>query len=128
MIKVRFRNRGEIRMGSPYNHYDIKLSGEWIPELKSYDWQNIFTRSPDDRYLVLTSCETTSNIPGFYFVLIDSIKKYYVRSGVFSGCCEKLKWINNEVHWKAWSIEGNKSGTLQVNESALRKLCKISEK
>ncbi len=114
MLNVRFRNHGEIRMGSPFNLYSIKLNGEWVPDLPKHGWQNTHAKIPDSRYLVLTSWETTGNIPGFYFVLVDTVKKSYVRSEVFSGCCTKLEWMDDGVLWEAWSIDGDKSGKLLV--------------
>ena len=114
MITVKFRNRGEIRMGSPFNLYSIKLEGEWVPDLPKDDWQNTHTRSPDGRYLVLTSWETTGNWPGFYLVLIDTAKKSYVRTDVFNGCCTKLEWVGDDILWEAWSIDGERSGKIQA--------------
>ena len=110
MIDVEFVDKGEIRMGSPFNKYDIKLSGEWVPDLKEYDWQNRYAKSPDGLYLVLTSWDTAGNQPGFYFVFIDTVNKSYVKTDTFSGCCTKLEWAGDHLAWEAWSIEGERSG------------------
>ena len=51
-------------------------------------------------------------MPGFYLVLIDTMMRTHVRSEVFSGCCTKLEWIDNEVLRDAWAIDGKKYGKL----------------
>jgi hypothetical protein len=114
MIKVKFRNHGEIRMGSPYNLYSIKLDGEWVPDLPKDGWQNTHARSPGGRYLILTAWDTTDNKPGFYFILIDALKRSYLRTDVFRGCCTKLEWMEDGVFWEAWSIDGERSGKLPL--------------
>lgn len=112
MISVEFTDHGEIRMGSPFNVYSIKLAGEGVPDLPEHDWQNTYTASPDGRYLVLTSWEVTGNRPGFYFVLIDSVGQNYLRTDVFQGCCTKLEWAEDGIDWEAWCINGERSGKL----------------
>jgi hypothetical protein len=120
MIEVRFRSRGEIRMGSPFSVYDLKLSGDWVPELPTHDWQNVYARSPDERYLILTRWDTTGNVPGFYFVLIDSVRKTTVQTGVYPGCCTKLTWADDGALWEAWTVDGETSGKLRPPPKTLR--------
>ena len=121
MIDVEFVDKGEIRMGSPYSKYDIKLSGVWIPDVREYDWQDTFAKSPDGKYLVLTAWDMTDNQPGYNFVFIDTVNKSHVKTDTFYGCCTKLEWAGDHLKWEAWSIEGERSGRHELPEGVPKK-------
>lgn len=115
MIRMKRKNLGEIRMGSPFDHYDITLTGDWIPDLPSdASYLKPYVRSPDERYLVLTVWDTTGNRPGFLFYLIDTEKRSYLRSGVFEGACTKLTWTDEGIRWEAWHVDGKRSGVMEA--------------
>ena len=68
MTKVAFRNRREVRMGSPHQTCRMQLSGDWQPRLELDDWQDLQAQSPDGRYLALVRWDTRGNTPGFRIV------------------------------------------------------------
>ncbi len=114
MIEIEYKDIGEIRMGSPFSNYEITLTGDWVPDIAEDGWQNLHTRSPDNRYLVLTAWDTANNEPGFILYLIDSKKKSYLRTDTFRGACTKLEWKNDGIHWDAWHITGERSGKMPL--------------
>lgn len=114
MIEVTHKNLGEIRMGSPFNLYEVTLKGEWIPDIDEDGWQEAHVRSPDGRHLVLTAWDTTNNEPGFVLYLIDSVKRSYVRTDTFCGCCTKLQWQDDGIYWEAWHETGDRNGKMPL--------------
>ena len=53
-LKIRFINRQEIRMGSPYRCCGIRLYGAWIPDIPiDENYQDIKAWSDDGKYLAL---------------------------------------------------------------------------
>lgn len=92
MIRVRFKDVGEIRMGSPYSICRLELSGGKIPELPETDWQDRRAYSPDKRFLGLVRWDTPGNEPGFRIFTIDSARGTHTVSRRIKGCCVKLSW------------------------------------
>lgn len=116
MITAKFEDQGEIRMGSPHHVYSLELEGDWVPDLPKHDWQNLFVRSPDGRYLALTRWETTGNSPGFSVVLIDTFTRTYFQSAVIMGICTKIEWSPEGVVWTARNLQIEQTGTVPVSD------------
>ena len=86
----------EIRMGSPYNVCNLKLIGEWIPELPAYQWQDKFAYNDDKSIIALVGWRTDNNTPGFVIVTIDSNTKSVTESERYIGCCARIEWKYNK--------------------------------
>jgi hypothetical protein len=92
MIRVRFKDVGEIRMGSPYNSCRLVLTGTKVPELPETDWQDRAAYSPRKRFLGLVRWDTRGNTPGFRIFTIDSRKGACTASRRIRGLCKRIYW------------------------------------
>ena len=108
MIKVEFLNVREIRMGSPYSLCEVRLSGDWVPDLPDWDWQDIMAEREENGLLALVRWDTPGNRPGFRIYIINSTNRSIHVSPRFPGCCKKLYWIKeDQIGWEAFpDLEG----------------------
>ncbi len=90
-MEARFQNIREIRMGSPFNICDLTLKGNWSPDLPDYDWQDIYAKSYNNRYLALVAWDIRNNTPGFRVVIIDVKDKCLKETRRIPGCCEAIE-------------------------------------
>lgn len=104
MLKVRFHNCREMRMGSPFDNCDLKAAGDWIPpELQEpRDWVKIKALSADNRRLALACWETPGNVPGFRILVIDTAARRVQISERLPGCCNGLKFDAEGLQWQAF--------------------------
>lgn len=99
-LRVKFNNKQEIRMGSPYNMCEITFSGEWIPVLPKDNWQDIKAASANGRYIALVQWNTKQNQPGFHIVRIDTQLKNYHKTKRIFGLCQKVYWEDGKFKWE----------------------------
>jgi hypothetical protein len=106
LIRVRFVNPVEIRMGSPYCACRVHLSGAWVPDLPNAGdgFQNLRAWSPDGRHLGLVQWEIRKNDPGFRIVIIAVRQRRVLISPRVAGCCESLKWDGRGFKYQALVI------------------------
>lgn len=89
-------------MGSPFNACEIRIHGDWIPQLPEAVWQDKHAESPDRRYVALVQWAHVDNNPGFRIVTIDT-QSHSVSIGERNrGCCESLEWASDGLRWKAF--------------------------
>lgn len=79
-------------MGSPFNICELRIAGDWIPDLPETDWQDLCVRREDDSAIALVRWETPGNQPGFRIYVIDVSSERTFTSERFLGCCEDLSW------------------------------------
>jgi len=101
-LQVEFANCREIRMGSPYNACDLQLRGKWLPHLPNVTWQDRSAHSPDSRYIALVYWDIVNNQPGFRVVVIDTIAKTVSEHDRIEGCCDRLWWDDQGLHWRVF--------------------------
>jgi hypothetical protein len=93
-IRVRFLERNEVRMGSPYATCRVCLSGGRVPDLpnRGRDFQSLKAWSSDDRFLALVRWAVRSNRPGFTVVIVSPGGGAVTESARIEGCCESIRW------------------------------------
>lgn len=101
-FKVKFIEKMEIRMGSPFNHCSIKTEGFLLPNIGSSGFQDIFSWSINYKYLALVKWEIgKKNKPGFVIYIVDPLKEKVIFStDRISGICESLHLKNNHIEYK----------------------------
>ncbi|WP_145308700.1 hypothetical protein [Gimesia fumaroli] len=99
-LRIRFKNRQELRQGSLWNRCDLQMSGEWIPALSLGNWQDLKAVSPDQRYVALVQWNTKENQPGFHVVRIDTHARTYHKTKRIAGLCRELKWQQDRFVWE----------------------------
>jgi hypothetical protein len=108
MLRVRFQNCAEIRMGSPFQVCHLHLEGSWIPDVVSGDgWQNVSASSPDGRFIGLVQWDVTGNEPGFRIVTVDCVAREVIYSGRKRGCCQALTWREGRFDPAIWHAPSN---------------------
>jgi hypothetical protein len=108
-LTVTFRNRTEIRMGSPFNIANLYLKGDWIPDLPNEDWQDQKAWSPDGRFVALIAWAVSkSNNPGFRIYTINLEERSFAVSKRIRGCCQKLKWNDRTREFEPVRFLGRK--------------------
>lgn len=107
MYKIEFSNEQEIRMGSLYNIADVKISGDYVPDISGYDFQDKSLISGDGKICYLVQWETINNEPGFIVWKLDSANELLSKSQRVEGCCDSLTFDNNKVIVTSWSYDSN---------------------
>jgi hypothetical protein len=107
-VKVSFKHRREIRMGSLHQACELELTGAWRPRLERGGWQDVSARSPDGRYVGLVRWDSRGNTPGFRVVVLDSSSERVYRSRRFSGCCKSLQWSGEGFDWATSSARSGR--------------------
>ncbi len=109
-IRVRFIDKMEVRMGSPYAICRVSLSGTWIPELPNNGegFQDVKAWSQDKTTLGLIQWQVNSNEPGFRILSISVQEKQVLTSQRISGCCCSFEWRDGAFRYRAFTeISGN---------------------
>ena len=96
MFTLSFKNCSEIRMGSPFNMADVELTGEYIPDLSRYSFQDIGLVNPAKDTVYLVQWETTNNEPGFIVWQIRERDRSISKSDRISGFCKDLQLDSTE--------------------------------
>lgn len=89
MYQLKFAN--QVKIGSsPYNYAEVVLSGEYVPNLKLYRFQDKGCLNKTRTLVVLIQWAITNNEPGFIVWLISEVDLSVKKTDRFSGCCEKV--------------------------------------
>lgn len=89
-IKIKFINRHEIRMGSPYMMADIQIEGLDI-EIPNASWQDKYAISKDNKIIILIGFDIAENEPGFELYIIDREKKTVTKTKRALGLINKIR-------------------------------------
>lgn len=95
MYKYEFLNRREIRMGSPFNICDLQLQGDYTPDLRTFEFQDIAITSDDSHTIYLVTWVVGSNEPRFKVIKLDEVQKSLALSAEVKGVCCQL-FLKNE--------------------------------
>ena len=95
MYQLKFVNPGEIRMGSPFNIADIELSGDFVPKLDGFEFQDKGCVNVSGDKVLLVQWVIEKNEPGFKIWLVSAVDKTIRITDRFSGCCEGVRFLNN---------------------------------
>jgi hypothetical protein len=110
-ITVRFLNRQEIRMGSPYKDCRVSLSGQWFPQLPDNGdgFLDLKAWSPDGKHLALVRWNIDKeNNPGFNVYVISVRRRSLRRYRRIRGCCESIAWERGGFRYRAYAINEGK--------------------
>lgn len=105
LLRVRFEECGEFRVGSPYQSCKLRLDGEWAPSLPAEGWIRVSAFSPDRRFTGLVHWDTRDNAPGFRVFAIDSVDRSYEISDRYDGYCQSLAWSDNKFVPLVWHAQ-----------------------
>ena len=94
-VEVKISNLSEIRMGSPFNTFDIQLIGINGLHLPKSGWQDKFAFTEDYKQLILIKWSFPNNELGFILYSIDIENQSYQVSGQLLGLPKTVS-INNE--------------------------------
>lgn len=103
MYKITAKNLIEIRMGSPFNAADLEITGEFVPDLRNYIFQDKFAISNDGCSCVLVQWDTKSNEPGFILWFIDEESRLTKKSEKIVGCCNDIMLTNKKAVVEVWN-------------------------
>jgi hypothetical protein len=109
MYRYEFYNRREIRMGSPFNICDLRLQGDYIPDLSGFEFQDIAISSTNRQIVYLIVWSVTDNKPGFKVLKLDEAEQSMVSSSEIKGfCCQlSLKNKDKDLVARVFSPENN---------------------
>lgn len=120
-IKIKFKNKREIRMGSPYNFADIEISGIDL-NLPKFSWQDKYVISKNIKTIILVYFEFQKNEPTFKLYKIDIENGKAKSSKRILGLLNKIQIVNETikinkfVHDKTKSLETrNENGEICCN-------------
>ncbi len=104
MYKVRFINRGEIRMGSPYNLADAVVEGDYVPDLSGYEFQDVAATSPGGNDLYLAFWDLRGNAPAFRVLWLSEDKRSARVSEWVPAACNALiaTPVSGTVRARVW--------------------------
>lgn len=106
-IRVRFVEASEIRMGSPFKHCRVVLSGRWVPELPDCGdgFQDLSAWSPAGEHLGLVRWDIDrNNEPGFRVLIVGLALRTVTQSRRVTGCCETLAWSDGGFSYRAFKV------------------------
>lgn len=105
MIKynIEFDILGEIRMGSPYNGANVKLSGDYVPDFSSFTFQDKALISDDGRTCYLVQWDINNDDPGYIVWKIEANTRKISKSVRIKGCCESLNLKNEILQTISWN-------------------------
>jgi hypothetical protein len=115
---IEFEVLGEIRMGSPYNGANVKLSGDFVPELGDFTFQDIYLVSENGRTCYLVQLAIDKD-PGFIVWKIDADNNKVTKSSRIEGCCDSLFYDNESIKTVAWNWDPIKKAEIR-NELEVR--------
>jgi hypothetical protein len=90
MYSVRFVNRREIRMGSPYNLADPIITGDFVPNLSEYEFQDVSAVSPNGKNLYLVFWDLQGNAPAFRVLWLSEEERCIRTSERIPSACREL--------------------------------------
>ena len=95
MYSVKILNTCEIRMASPYNIADVELSGEFVPDLRGVEFQDVYCINDIGDSVILVQWAIKNNQPGFMLWLISSELNSIKKSDRIEGICENVMFLGN---------------------------------
>jgi hypothetical protein len=99
-------------MSSPFNLADIKITGDFIPDLNQFQFQDKCAITLDAAKCILVQWYTTTNQPtnqpGFILWCLDEKSKEIIKTKRFEGCCSDIKIVGDKVLVKVWSWDTEK--------------------
>jgi hypothetical protein len=98
---------GEIRMGSPYNGANVILSGEFIPDMSEYTFQDRGIVSSDGFTCFLVQWDMIGNNPGHKVWKIEAKSKEISVSSHIEGCCDDIWFNDSKVITKVWNWDSS---------------------
>lgn len=102
MYEVIFKNECEIRMGSPFNTTEVVITGNYIPDMKGFSFQDRYALSDDKKECILVQWETIYNQPCFILWKINEENKNTIKSSRILGCCVDILYSKEFVIAKIW--------------------------
>lgn len=109
-LKIKFSNKQEIRMGSPYFIADINLDGIEV-KLPKAEWQNKYAISKDKKSIVLIGFDFTNNEPGFKLYIIDVESKKITKSKRILGLINNISLEDKIIKFNKFLYDKSKSKT-----------------
>ncbi len=98
MYKLEFKDRAEVRMGSPFKIAKVYLKGgQFLPDLSSYFFQDLGCVNKVGDSVLLVEWITEKNEPGFKVWYIREVDSSITRSRRISGCCKAIRFVNDAV-------------------------------
>jgi hypothetical protein len=104
-MRVYFEDVEEIRMGSPYNICDVRITGAWVPDIDLTEFQDLVCYSMNGAVGLVRWDITPENDPGFRVIIACPREKQTHESAHIAGCCEKIRWEDDSVAWCSTSGE-----------------------
>lgn len=92
MYKLEFINSCEIRMGSPFNIADVKLTGQFVPNFDGIEFQDKGRTSESKNEVLLVQWMIIDNDPGFIVWKISATDHSIKKSSRISGCCQNIEF------------------------------------
>jgi hypothetical protein len=90
MYSVKFDDRGEIRMGSPYHLAKPIITGDFVPDLSGYSFQDVSAVSSDGKDLYLVFWDLQDNSPAFRVFWLSEEKRCARTSERVPAACREL--------------------------------------
>lgn len=108
-LQIDFINQREIRMGSPYNLCEIRLSGKINIKLENNAWQDLALWTNDNKYLILVKWNLEKNEPGFHFVIFNIATGDNIISERIMGCLNSMEFENGKIKYNKFFYTGQKT-------------------
>ena len=120
-FQIKYKNKQEIRHGSPYNIAEIEIDENLNFQIDFNDgWQDKHAWSKDSKYLALVKWEIIDSEPGFVIVLIDIVNGEQIISKRIDGCCNKIRLRNDlSIYYESYTTISNEKFGLINNEIKL---------
>jgi hypothetical protein len=106
MYRVRFIDRSEIRMGSPFNLATPVITGDYIPDLSEYDFQDVAAISPDGNHLFVVFWDLHDNSPAFRVLWLNERKRLTRISDRIPSACRELiiTSVKGAIRARVWNL------------------------
>jgi hypothetical protein len=108
-LQIDFINPCEIRMGSPYNLCEIRLTGKTKIKIENNAWQDLALYTKDKRYLILVKWNLEKNEPGFHFVIFNIATGDKVISDRIMGCLNSMEFEKGKIKYNKFHYTGEKT-------------------
>ena len=95
MYTVHFANYREIRMGSPFNLADPIITGDFVPDLSEYEFQDVSAVSSNGTDLYLVFWDLQGNSPAFRVLWLSEDERCVRTSENIPSACRQL--ITTEI-------------------------------
>ena len=89
-------------MGSPYSCCRLAFDSDVAFDLPDRNWQDVWCRSDDGRYIAFVAWDTPGNQPGFRLIVVDTDTNTVTEHQRNSGCCKAIRWVDSQFEWTAF--------------------------